>query len=83
MDEKRKPLWPKIVVTVLLLPVLYVASIGPIVWVLHRIGTGHEELPTAVALSLEIYAMPIDWLYDHSPGAIREWFRWYIELFTD
>lgn len=33
MDEKRKPLWPKIVATVVaLLPMLYVASLGPACW---------------------------------------------------
>jgi hypothetical protein len=41
MDTPRKPLWPKIVATVVLLtPILYVASFGPACWITARLNQG-------------------------------------------
>jgi hypothetical protein len=39
-DTPHKPLWPKIVATVVLLPVLYVASFGPACWSVSRARFG-------------------------------------------
>lgn len=36
MIENPKPLWPKIVVTLALVPVLYVLSFGPACWLVDR-----------------------------------------------
>src|SRR6185369_5046580 len=44
MDTSRKSLWPKVVATaVVVLPVLYVASFGPVCWLV-----GHGKMNSAI-----------------------------------
>jgi hypothetical protein len=47
-----------LVVVVLILPVLYVLSIGPVVAVLEKMGAGHEMA--------EVFYAPVIWLHDHT-----------------
>ncbi len=35
-DDRKKPLWPWIVVLLIGLPLLYVTSFGPACWMMHR-----------------------------------------------
>lgn len=73
MNEYRKPIWPKIVVTVfVLLPVLYAASIGPACWISSRINVGGRLIAT-------IY-YPLLWLSVRSPEPIGNFVGWYVRL---
>jgi hypothetical protein len=77
MHTPRKPLWPKLVVTALLLAVLYVASAGPAEWLAE-----HELLPEAIYPPLEIAYVPLAWIYTHGPEPLRDAFHWYRKLWN-
>jgi hypothetical protein len=74
MNTPRKPLWPKIVATVVVfLPLLYAASYGPACCLVGR-GSGF----------LEIY-----WFYKplliatSNPGFVRDCMDWYAGLWDE
>lgn len=75
MDEKRKPLWPKIVATVLLLPVLYVLSAGPVQGLYER-----GMIPKLILPVVQGFYYPLMWLEMHGPRWFHEAMRWYFGL---
>ena len=53
-------------------PVLYVLSFGPMAWIADRTGGAWYDT---------LYA-PLNWLYEHVP-ATQPWFQWYLSLWID
>ena len=41
VDDRKRPVWPWIVAVLTGLPVIYVASFGPAVWVMDSVGSGN------------------------------------------
>lgn len=56
------------------LPVLYVLSLGPAVWLVVANGGTGRDLVTFV------YA-PLKWLADHS-DTTRDWLEWYVSFWV-
>ena len=74
-SERRSP-WPAVVLAsaLLLLPVLYVLSVGPANWLLQ-----HNALD-ALRDPVVYFYRPLFWLSDASPQ-FQAALRWYIGLF--
>ena len=66
-----------LVITVVVLPLLYVLSIGPLAWVLQQAGV--INLPWAEKILGPIY-LPLIWLASHSP-AFEAFLKSYLHLF--
>jgi len=80
MSEQRKnPVWPWIAVMLLMLPVLYLVSLGPWVWLLT-----HHVLPKSLELWLvratNSYAAPSNFVHDHAPQPVQKIMEGYIQL---
>ena len=64
--------WLVLVVSLLIvMPLLYVLSCGPVAWIADRTGGNWYD---------EVYA-PMNWLYESVP-ATRPWLEWYVGLFV-
>ena len=73
-DKRRSRSGPALVlVIVLLLPVLYVLSIGPATVVIVATGENDE----LIAVARTVY-YPVIWLHDHTP--LADPIEWYVEL---
>ena len=70
MSGERKPLWPWIVALLTGLPVLYVASIGPVCWTLSRMSA---DTPGIVNL---LYT-PVLRVWHDGPATARDALWWY------
>jgi len=69
-QDSRRPVWPILIVALIGLPVLYVASTGPAIWLLRRFNSdGLNDL------ALTVYA-PVLWLYYHWEWFARCFDRW-------
>jgi hypothetical protein len=76
MDEKRKPLWPKIVATVVALAVLYVASFGPACWMTASVAV-KRPLPTWMVIYY-----PLGRHAARGPKPTRDLLLWWMTLFA-
>jgi len=73
-ESKPGRRWPfYVVLFVLFLPMLYVLSIGPAVWLLANGHVSREPLRT-------LYA-PLEWLGDAAPSSRRP-LQWYVRLWA-
>jgi hypothetical protein len=54
--DRKKVLWPWVVAVLIGLPVLYVASLGPLVWLITR-----DLLPEWSAPFMNVYTAPLNW----------------------
>jgi hypothetical protein len=68
--------WAVLALGLVLLPMLYVLSVGPTAWVFERIDTD-----SAWAAWATFYA-PLFWVYDSVPLG-RPVLRWYLHLCTE
>jgi hypothetical protein len=74
MNTPRKPLWPKIVATVVVaLPVLYVASFGPACWFSSRSRRATREVSF-------IYRPMTFALSNNFSGPLDSTLRWYAKI---
>jgi len=66
-EDRKKPLWPWIVALVIVLPVLYVASFGPLCWYAERCveNTGRAPPPW-----LGVAYFPLGRFAVHGPSII-------------
>jgi hypothetical protein len=72
MDKRKKSSpWPWIVAGGLMLPVLYVLSLGPVVWLFNFF----DPVPETVRHALELFYTPLFLLTEASGFA-----RWLLEL---
>jgi len=46
-EERKRPVWPWIVATLIAVPVFYVASFGPACWLYNWKGVGESTIPVA------------------------------------
>jgi hypothetical protein len=62
MSDERKPHWPWIVALLIALPVVYVASVGPVYWIASRIPATNTPEGGRVLSQFysPIWAIPID-----------------------
>jgi hypothetical protein len=79
----RPKRWVKWTLAALLsLPVLYVASYGPLAWASqHSIG---HDLPWPIQSALMIYSLPLAWTInsDDSPRWLHDGIIWYLGLWS-
>lgn len=59
----------------LTLPLQYVASTGPVLWLLRK-----GVLPNGASSIVVLVYTPLQWLYDHI-GLMKALFDWYLPLF--
>lgn len=74
MPTNRKPLWPWIVAVVVLAPVLYVLSVGPVLWIARR-----TPMSPSMARIFGWYSYPLLWLTSHS-GPLGKYLMQYIQF---
>jgi len=75
MSERKRPLWPLVTAAVVGLPVLYVASIGPVVWVF-----AHCSPPDWVhAVAGWVYE-PLERAGRNGPEPFKALMWWYLDL---
>lgn len=75
MDRKRS-FWPWIVTSVILLPVGYVLSFVPIVWIIMH---AHLEQNEWIMTAYYYYALPIMYAQEAGPA----WVRQAVDLYSD
>src|SRR5262245_34290699 len=73
MSKERKPLWPWIVILLIGLPVLYVASFGPVCWLAER-----HLIPTS---SVEV-CRPLARLAARCPDSVMSAYMAYVRFCT-
>lgn len=74
-DERHKPSWAFWATTLLMvLPVLYVLSIGPVAWT-------SRFMPEWMTNALVTLYRPLEWIYEHGPESIHDALDWYVNLF--
>ncbi len=74
-DERHKPsgtFW--VIVTLVVLPVLYVLSIGPVAWT-------SRLMPEWLGNAVVVFYWPLEWIYQHGPVPIHDALDWYVHLF--
>ena len=71
-DDRKTSVWPWIVALLIGLPVLYVASFGPFLWIAN-----HRFMPGALTPIAEAAFEPMFWARWESPDAIRTPVEWY------
>jgi hypothetical protein len=62
-NDRQKPTWPWIVAVLIALPVLYIASFGPVCWVAASYRMNGDSLSS-------VYA-PVFWTLNHGPSWLR------------
>ena len=73
-ETRAQPLAVSIIVVLLMLPVVYVLSTGPAVWLISR---GYLDDDAA-----RWFYTPLEWLAERSE-MIQGWFQWYVSLFVE
>lgn len=73
-ETRAQPLAVIIIVVLLMLPVFYVLSVGPAVWLISQ---GYLDDGAA-----RWFYGPLEWLAERSE-MIRSCFQWYVSLFLD
>ena len=71
-DARKIRVWPWIVAVLIGLPVLYVASFGPFLWMAN-----HGFIPSAMFATAEMAYAPMFWARWDSPDAIHKPVEWY------
>jgi hypothetical protein len=77
-SDCKKPgvaFWATVVLTVSL---LYVASLGPVVWLESR-----DHLPGWGSAVAETVYQPLTWIASHAPEPISDAMWWYAEFWRD
>lgn len=75
MDRKRSS-WPWGVAIVIAIPVLYVASFGPVCWWYCKSMPLRGNSKTTVVQAPYFY-WPLGWLVMHGPSRVSRAFAWY------
>ncbi len=76
IPDRKKPgvaFWATVVVVSL--PLLYTASLGPLVWLITR-----DLLPEWLAPFMNIYTAPLNWAVQSE--TVRDLYLWYISFWV-
>jgi hypothetical protein len=79
-DQKKRPLWPVITALLIGLPVLYVLSFGPAMWLCRLAIIQGVDEARAAEFMLAAYA-PLLWLTANGPESFGYALYWYGHLF--
>src|SRR5262245_62007332 len=78
MSEQRKSLWPWIVALLIGLPVLYLASFGPVCWWFSEVSAANFSRIHAEQASRAPHVYwPVGWIAIHGPPHVRRAVGWY------
>ena len=77
-DEPKRPKPGAVVVITMaiLLPILYILSVGPVILIVDVTDTEQELEPV-----LEVFYFPVIWLHEKTP--LRGPLNWYVELWVN
>jgi hypothetical protein len=75
VSDAKQPIWPWIVGVVVMPPLLYALSIGPVVWLNSR----GMMSPAALEVNNSFYR-PLGWVIQHSPKPVEDAFLSYGRL---
>ena len=78
IDERKPHVWPWIAALLIVLPVLYVLSIGPMNWLNQR----HTMIVDGDLLVNRLY-FPVTWVRDRSPKPVRSVYWWYMSQWAE
>jgi hypothetical protein len=80
MDENRKraPIGMRLIAGIAALPVLYILSLGPLLWFLER----QRGISAKWQGVFSAYFEPSNWLAEACPVPLRAALKWYIELWV-
>lgn len=76
MDIPRKPLWPKVLATVVVMVVIYPLSYGPIGWLCER-----PNCPQWFQEAAVYFYYPLLWLTSLMPQSIQNAWDYYVFFF--
>jgi hypothetical protein len=75
-DDWKKPLWPWIAALLILLPVLYLLSMWPLLWLFSR-----DMIPNWSRQVLSVYIIPINYACERAPKPVQEAVTEFVRLF--
>jgi hypothetical protein len=76
MSEREKhSALPVIIGGLIVTPILYVLSAGPVVWLETR-----DLVPYFAWDIIEWFYAPLNWLYEEGPAPIHDALDWYVDL---
>ena len=73
-DDRKRPLWPWIVVLLFGLPVLYVLSMWPLLWLWSR-----DMIPNWSHPAIPAYIIPMNYVLTRAPKPAQEAIVGYIK----
>ena len=65
-----------LVTLLLMMPVMYVLSLGPVVWICRGLPVGSTVIKTAEA----VY-WPLELIHEYDIRPFSVWLNWYVDLF--
>lgn len=87
-NGRKSPRWPAAAVMVAMLPVLYVLSLGPFVWLIdhgyvdmYPMSDDYTVDTGGFIGALHSYIEPSNWMAENFPPALVAPTQWYILLF--
>jgi len=78
----KRPLWPLLTAALVGLPVLYVASWGPAVWIYVYGSDRGWRISGSLQIILDWVYYPLVWLILNGPKPISDALTWYAKLFA-
>jgi hypothetical protein len=79
-DRKRRSVWPCLTAALIGLPVLYVASFGPVIGLCRR-ASPPVDRDTPVGRSIYGVYFPMYWLAAKGPKPVADAIVWYGQIF--
>ncbi|HTB85871.1 MAG TPA: hypothetical protein VK742_19665 [Candidatus Sulfotelmatobacter sp.] len=75
-SDGRHHLFPWTVTLLIVIPIIYLLSVGPALWLRDKTGIGHSPWVS----SLSVIYQPFKWMYLHSAG-FKNFMDAYLKLF--
>jgi hypothetical protein len=76
--DRKKSVWPWAVLLVAGIPVLYVASWGPVNWFVNQ-----YSCPEWIQIADGFVYWPLLWAIEHGPSWLSDALWWWVKLWTE
>ena len=80
--DRKKSRWPMVAASLVLVPVLYALSFGPVFWLMDHTRNHHP----IIGLALDVFYWPLlsvlSLVSENEWIGIGKWVKWYVELWV-